>query len=57
MSNIIHYRPSPKSNNVRCLNGSAHVQTSSDMNAVTCTECKNYHTNSNFWFNNGKNKL
>jgi hypothetical protein len=50
MSNLIHFRPSQKSNNVRCLNGSAHVQTSSDINKVTCTICRDSKSNTNFWY-------
>lgn len=51
--NLIHFRPSDKTGNVRCLNGSAHVRQTFDINSVTCPLCKDIKTNSSFWFING----
>jgi len=46
----IHYRPYPSATrNVRCLNGSAHVRTSSDLKAITCPLCLKEKTNEEFW--------
>jgi len=50
---LIHFRPSSQTRNVRCLNGSAHVQTSSDINKVTCPLCKDSKTNAEFWISKG----
>ena len=49
--NLIHYRPLPSVTlNVRCLNGSAHVLTSEDIESVTCPLCKDpLYAFSDFW--------
>ncbi len=49
MSQVIHFRPSNKTANVRCLNGSAHVSETFDINYVTCELCKDSNTNKKFW--------
>ena len=48
-NNIIHFRPFKDSYNVRCLNGSAHVNRTYDINRVTCTKCLNPNKNKKFW--------
>jgi hypothetical protein len=35
----IHFRPSTKTGNVKCLNGSAHVKETFDIRDVTCPKC------------------
>ena len=49
MSNLIHFRPTNKTLNVRCLNGSAHTMDTYDINHVTCELCKDANTNKEFW--------
>ncbi len=57
MSQIfVHFRPSTETANVRCLNGSAHVSETFDINLVTCPLCLNPNTNVEFWYKNGQLK-
>lgn len=45
----IHYTPLPNSRNVRCLNGSAHIYGTSDLNGVTCPLCLDISTHREYW--------
>lgn len=46
----VHFLPLfPISRNVRCLNGSAHLHVTEDINKVTCELCKNPNTNKEFF--------
>jgi hypothetical protein len=54
MKDLIHYMPSERSYNVRCLNGSAHVRRTNDIKVVTCPLCLDESTNVRFWYHNGK---
>lgn len=45
----IHYLPSHENHNVRCLNGSAHIKRTHNINEVTCELCKNPETNKPYW--------
>ncbi len=49
LNELIHYTPLPNTRNVRCLNGSAHVLSSSDLKDVTCPLCVNPFTAHSFW--------
>lgn len=44
----IHFQPLASNSNVRCLNGSAHVFTTRDINEVTCEQCLNPETAKEF---------
>lgn len=46
---IIHFRPYWNSRNVHCLNGSAHVNATSNIKEVTCLKCLNPNTAKDFW--------
>lgn len=46
----VHFLPLPHiTQNVRCLNGSAHIKRTSDITLVTCELCKNPETAKAFW--------
>jgi Zn finger protein HypA/HybF involved in hydrogenase expression len=50
MRDLTHYLPMPEeTGNVRCLNGSAHVRTTSSIEFVTCPKCKDTNTNKKYW--------
>ncbi len=65
---LVHYMPSERSQNVRCLNGNAHANKTHEKSLVTCPLCLNDKTHSGFWaehnnprdlnplFGNNKNK-
>jgi hypothetical protein len=44
-----HFLPIKNYSNVRCLNGSAHIKRSTDINDVTCPLCLNEETHKSFW--------
>jgi hypothetical protein len=46
---IIHYQPFAFSHNVRCLNGSAHAQSSTDIKDVNCSLCLDPKTYKRHW--------
>jgi hypothetical protein len=56
MDDLIHFRPSEHTKNVRCLNGSAHVKFTYDIDVVTCPLCKDEKNHASFWFMNGQPK-
>jgi hypothetical protein len=46
----VHYLPLPEiTNNVRCLNGSAHIPKTAVIEAVTCELCRSEDTCKEFW--------
>ena len=45
----IHFRPSENNKNVRCLNGSAYIRRTLDINKVTCAKCLDKKHNVNYW--------
>jgi len=45
----VHFHPMDDNGNVRCLNGSAHIRATRDIEAVTCTKCKDKNHAKNFW--------
>ena len=49
MSDLIHYKPSEYSYNVRCLNGSAHALRTQDITRVTCKLCRSKKHNKTWW--------
>ena len=50
--NVVHYLPSDDTANVACLNGSAHLRTSIDLNQVTCQKCLDNTKKGLTWFKN-----
>ena len=46
---LVHFRPSAYTHNVRCLNGWAHVKVSSFKEHVTCPICKDEKANADFF--------
>jgi hypothetical protein len=47
----VHFKPSEYNSNVRCLNGSAHISRTLDINQVTCEKCLNESTYKDYWGN------
>lgn len=45
----VHFRPMKDNGNVRCLNGSAHINASYNIEDVTCEKCLNPDTHKNYW--------
>jgi len=46
---VIHFNPFKDNYNVRCLNGNAHANKTTDINNVTCPLCLNPNTGKGFW--------
>ena len=44
-----HFQPIQNYMNVRCLNGSAHIKKTTDINKVTCPLCLDKETHKSFW--------
>ena len=53
----IHYQPINNYRNVRCLNGSAHIRRTTDINFVTCAKCLDKNTFKRFWNEKIKEKI
>lgn len=56
---VVHFKPYPlTSDNVRCLNGSAHALYSTDIKEVTCKKCLDPKECQCFWIHHVKaNKI
>ena len=49
-----HFKPLSKiTSNVRCLNGSAHVKTTTHIEDVTCALCLDAKTHQDYWIEKG----
>lgn len=53
----VHFQPLRDIDNVRCLNGSAHIWRTRDITQVTCKLCLDENTHKDYWREKDKNTV